>query len=47
MVEVQGGGKHVPLIHTDAEKHEHLTNHFNEKLNVKIFYTCSQSFLVM
>ena len=35
------GFKHIPLIHTDVEKHEHLTNHFNEKLNEKNFATCS------
>ena len=39
MAEVQRGSKHVSLIHTGVEEHEHLTNHFNKNLNVKIFDT--------
>ena len=37
VAEVQWSGKHIPLICTDTEEHEHLTNHFNEKLNAKIY----------
>ena len=44
VVEVQWGGKHVPLIHTDAEEHEHITNHFNKKLNAKIADTFTELF---
>ena len=44
MAEAQQGSKHVSLIQTDAEEHEHLTNHFNEKLNVKIFYMFTDLF---
>ena len=36
VAEVQRNVKHVPLFCTDMEEHEHLTNHFNEQLNVKI-----------
>ena len=44
VVEVQHGGKHILLNHTDVEDHEHLTNHFNEKLNTKIFETFTELF---
>ena len=36
---VQENGKHVPLLCTDAEEHEHLTNHYNKQLNAKILDT--------
>ena len=39
VADVQWSGKHIPLHCTDAEEHEHLTNHFNEQLNTKIFNT--------
>ena len=44
VVEVQQDSKHIPLIHTGVEKHEHLTNHCNEKLNTKIFDTFTDLF---
>ena len=44
VAEVQQGSKNVPLIHIGMEKHKHLTNHFNEKLNVKIFDTFTELF---
>ena len=44
VAEAQQSIKHVPLICTDAGEHEHLTNHFNEKLNVKIFNTYTDLF---
>ena len=34
--EVQQNGKHVPILCNDAQEYEHLTNHFNEQLNMKI-----------
>ena len=36
VAEIQWSSKHIPLICTNAEEHEHLTNHFNDELNVKI-----------
>ena len=44
VAEVQWVGKHVPLIDTGVEEHEHLTNHFNEKLNAEIFDTFTDLF---
>ena len=41
--EVQRNGKHVPLFCTDMEDHEHLTNHSNEHLNMKILDTFKDS----
>ena len=35
VAEVQQNCKHIPLLCTDVEEHEHLTNHFNEQLNAK------------
>ena len=34
--QVQQNGKHIPLLCTDVDEHEHFTNHFKEQLNVKI-----------
>ena len=44
MEEVWQGSKHVPLIYTGMEEHEHLTNHFTKKLNVKIFKMFTELF---
>ena len=44
MVGVQQGDKHVLLNHNDMEEHEHLTNHFNEKLNTKFLETFTELF---
>ena len=44
VAEVHWIGKHIPLVSTDTEEHEHLTNHFNEKLNVKILDTFTDLF---
>ena len=39
VAEVQQNGKHIPLLCNDVEEHEHLTNYFQEQLNVKILDT--------
>ena len=39
VAEVQRIGKHIPSVSTDVEEHEHITNHFNKKLNEKVFDT--------
>ena len=44
VAEVQQNGKHIPLICTDMEEQEHLTKHFNKKLNAKIFDTFTDLF---
>ena len=44
VAEVQQNGKHIPLPCTDGEEHEHLTNHFNEQLNMKILDTFKDLF---
>ena len=44
VADVQHSGKHIPLHCPDVEGHEHLTNHFNEQLNIKIFDTFKDLF---
>ena len=44
VAEIQQSSKHITLICTNTEEHEHLINHFNEKLNAKIFDTFSDLF---
>ena len=39
IADCQVSGKHVPLHCTDVEEHEHITDHFNEQLNTKVFNT--------
>ena len=46
VAEVQQNSKHDPLLCTNVEEHEHLTNHFNEQLNAKILDTF-KDFLAM
>ena len=44
IADVQHNGKHVPFHGTDADEHEHLTNHFNEHLSDKIYKTFKDLF---
>ena len=44
VADIQQGGKHIPLHCNDVGEHEHLTNHFNEQLNPKIFNTFKDLF---
>ena len=44
VAEVKWNGKHIPLLCTNMEEHEHLTNHFNKQLNAKIFNTFKDIF---
>ena len=37
VAEAQQSGRHISLICADAEEHEHLRNHLNEKPNAKIY----------
>ena len=37
VAKVKWNGEHVLLHCTNVEEHKHLTNHFNEQLNAKIF----------
>ena len=44
VAEVQWNGKHISLLCTDAEEHEHLINPFNEQVNVQILDTFKDLF---
>ena len=43
-MEIQQKGKHIPLICTNVDEHNQLINHFNKKLNAKIFYMFTDLF---
>ena len=44
VAEFQQNGEHIPLLCTDVEEHEHLTNHLNKQLNAKILDTFKDLF---
>ena len=44
VVDVQHSGKHIPFYCTDMKECKHLTNHFNEQLNTKVFNTFKDCF---
>ena len=44
VADIQHNSKHIPFHCTDAEECEHLTNHFNECLNDKVYNTFKDLF---